>query len=134
LDNALNLPSGDGDQLQRFLEAQQRELTRLQLHFRGAVRVQLKPLAAAIGIAASTVRNNFNTLRINGKEIRPSQVCGRVTFDLEEVAHALALGAIQAPPPARVVRAKGAETEPQRKRGRIKKPDLAVELRQGGQP
>ncbi|MBV8035185.1 hypothetical protein [Roseateles sp.] len=117
------------ERLDRFAEAQRREFARLQGHFRGAVRAQLKPLAAAIGVAERTVRNNFNTLRINGQEIRPSQVCGRVTFDLEEVAHALALGAIQTPPPARVVARK--ERVPATPKGRGKKADLAAQIQEG---
>lgn len=83
----------------RLSDAQRREFARLREHFHGAVRVQLKPLAHAIGIAERSVRNYGNRLRIDGLEIMPASVCGRVTYDLEEVANALALSAIQPPPP-----------------------------------
>jgi hypothetical protein len=116
-------------QLDRLAEARRREFARLQAHFRGAVRAQLKPLAHAIGIAERTVRNNANMLKINGYEIRPAQVCGRVTFDLEEVANALALGAIQAPPPARVVARR--ERVLATPKGRAKKADLAAQIQVG---
>lgn len=65
-------------------------LHRLQLHFRGQLRAQLKPLAAAIGIGENTIRNAGNVLRINNARIKPSLINGRLTYDLMEVAAALA--------------------------------------------
>lgn len=67
-----------------------RHFQRLQFHFRGQLRVQLKPLAQAIGIGENTVRNGGNIVRINGREVRPAIVNGRLTYDLAEVAEALA--------------------------------------------
>jgi hypothetical protein len=115
-------------QLERLSVAQRRELARLRDHFHGAVRVQLKPLAHAIGIADRTVRNNGNRLRINGLEIMPASVCGRVTYDLEEVANALALSAIQAPPPARIVERKPPQSVGALPKGRSRKSDLSTQI------
>ena len=70
---------------------------RLQLHFRGQLRAQLKPLAQAIGIGENTVRNGGNIVRINGHEVRPALVNGRLTYDLAEVAEALACRDLEAP-------------------------------------
>lgn len=72
---------------------------RLQLHFRGQLRAQLKPLAQAIGIGENTVRNGGNIVRINGHEVRPAVVNGRLTYDLAEVAEALASTDIEVPVP-----------------------------------
>ena len=72
---------------------------RLQLHFRGQLRAQLKPLAQAIGIGENTVRNGGNIVRINGREVRPAIVNGRLTYDLAEVAEALAGRDVEAPVP-----------------------------------
>ncbi len=65
-------------------------LHRLQLHFRGQLRAQLKPLAAAIGIGENTIRNAGNLVRINGIVVRPAVINGRLTYDLTEIAAALA--------------------------------------------
>jgi hypothetical protein len=65
-------------------------LHRLQMHFRGQMRVQLKPLAAAVGVGENTVRNAGNVLRIGGVDVRPTVINNRLTFDLMEVAAALA--------------------------------------------
>ncbi len=110
--------------------AQQVELARLRQCFHGAVRAQLKPLAAAIGISERTVRNHRNVMVINGHEIRPAVVCGRVTYSLEAVAHALAHSAIELPPPARVApkRTRLAPPETTRRPGRRKKASLAEQL------
>ena len=126
---AMNIASNDS--ATRYEQARQQELARLVLHFHGSLRAQLKPLAAAIGVAAQTVRNNGNKLKINGREIRPSSVCGRVTYALDEVASALALGAVQAPPPARLVTRR--ERAPAASKGRAKKVDLAEQIPAGGQ-
>lgn len=72
---------------------------RLQLHFRGQLRAQLKPLAQAIGIGENTVRNGGNIVRINGREVRPAVVNGRLTYDLAEVAEALAGHDVKEPIP-----------------------------------
>lgn len=72
---------------------------RLQLHFRGQLRAQLKPLAQAIGIGENTVRNGGNIVRINGREVRPAVVNGRLTYDLAEVAEALACRDVEEPIP-----------------------------------
>lgn len=72
---------------------------RLQLHFRGQLRAQLKPLAQAIGIGENTIRNGGNIVRINGHEVRPAVVNGRLTYDLAEVAEALAGLNVEAPVP-----------------------------------
>ena len=79
----------------------QSRLLELQIHFRGQLFVQLKPLAQAIGIGENTIRNGGNIVRINGREVRPAVVNGRLTYDLAEVAEALALsdGATASPVP-----------------------------------
>ena len=88
---------------------------RLQLHFRGQLRAQLKPLAQAIGIGENTVRNGGNLLRINGCEVRPAIVNGRLTYDLAEVAEALARHDAEQPVP-----------KVHAPRGRPRKADLAA--------
>lgn len=74
-------------------------LQRLQLHFRGQLRAQLKPLAGAVGIGENTIRNNKNIVRINGREVHPAVVNGRYTYDLAEVAQALAASSVEEPAP-----------------------------------
>lgn len=117
----------------RFASAQLVELARLQQCFHGAVRAQLKPLAAAIGISERTVRNHRNVMVINGHEIRPAVVCGRVTYSLEAVAHALAHSAIELPPPARVApqRSRPAQPEAVKRAGRRRKVSLADQITAG---
>ena len=89
---------------------------KLQLHFRGQLRAQLKPLALAIGIGENTVRNGGNIVRINGREVRPAVVNGRLTYDLAEVAEALASTDIEHPVPK--------AQEPRNPRGRPRKAGL----------
>lgn len=76
----------------------QRHFQSLQIHFRGQLRAQLKPLANALGIGEGTIRNNGNIFKVNDREVRPSIVNGRMTFDLSEVADALAAAAQEADP------------------------------------
>lgn len=92
---------------------------RLQLHFRGQLRAQLKPLAQAIGIGENTVRNGGNIVRINGREVRPAVVNGRLTYDLAEVAEALAVSGhdVKEPEPIPKVQAR---------RGRSRKVGLSL--------
>ncbi len=128
--------SEDAARTLRLIDAERRELARLQVFFRGAVRVQLKPLVHAIGVSERSVRNHKNILRINGVEVLPALVQGSITYDLEAVARALALADVQPPPPARVVAANlakvKAKTEPVREatkaKGRAKKTDLAEQI------
>jgi hypothetical protein len=67
-----------------------KHLRQLQLHFRGQLRAQLKPLAIALGISDHTIRNSENELNINNRVIRPSFVNNRLTYCLVDVAAALA--------------------------------------------
>lgn len=71
---------------------------RLQQRFPGQLRAQLKPLTSAIDIGENTVRNNGNIIRINGQEVRPAIVNGRLTYDLAEVAAALAVSSVSDEP------------------------------------
>ena len=93
---------------------------RLQIHFRGQLRAQLKPLAQAIGISENAIRNGGNIVRINGHEVRPATVNGRLTYDLAEVAEALASIDIEVPVPK--------VQEPRGPRGRRRKPGLGLDL------
>lgn len=93
---------------------------KLQLHFRGQLRAQLKPLAQAIGIGENTVRNGGNIVRINGREVRPAVVNGRLTYDLAEVAEALASTDIEVPVPK--------AQAPRGPLGRRRKPGLDADI------
>ncbi len=96
-------------------------LQNLQQHFRGQLRAQLKPLAAAIGVSEKVVRNAGNIIRINGLEVRPAVINARLTYDLQEVAAALAAAAAT----DKLPKAKAATAKPQR--GRPRKPGLVVQ-------
>lgn len=99
-------------------------LHRLQMHFRGQLRAQLKPLAAAVGVGENTVRNAGNVLRINGIEVRPALINGRLSFDLMDVAAALAAAdAAPSVPKARPA--------PPARRGRPPKAGLDLGRRKG---
>lgn len=91
-------PQSQADRLPRAPDVFQ-HFQRLQIHFRGQLRAQLKPLAQAIGVSENTVRNGGNIVRINGREVRPAVVNGRLTYDLAEVAEAPASTDIEAPVP-----------------------------------
>lgn len=93
----------------------QQQFQQLQLHFRGQLRAQLKPLVLALGIGENTVRNNGNVLTINGRPVRPLVIGNRLTFDLAEVAEALARVDVDAP-----------VQKVQAARGRPRKPGLAA--------
>lgn len=92
-------------------------LARLERHFHGAARVQLKPLAGALGIAERALRNLNNELRIGEMTVLPLRINGRWTYDLLEVARALGMAEVaaarsqateaEAPPPASAVRPRG---------------------------
>lgn len=100
------------------LAAREAEFARLQGYFRGAARVQLKPLAHVLGVSDRTVRNRGNRLEINGVAILPVVIAGRLTYDLTEVAGALALGRLGA---------EAAAAAPPRPRvGRPRKPGLTL--------
>lgn len=74
---------------------QQQHYLRLLRQFNGAQRAQLKPLAQSLGISSKCVRNRDNVLTINGIDVVPAKICGRLTYDLREVAVALSARAQQ---------------------------------------
>jgi hypothetical protein len=95
-----------------------RHFQNLQIHFRGQLRAQLKPLAVAVGVGEMTIRNNGNIFKINGCEVRPSITNGRLTYDLAEIAEALAAQAAPETPVPKAQAPRG------RERGRPSKPNL----------
>ena len=97
------------------------QLQALQIHFRGQLRAQLKPLAQAIGIGENTIRNCGNIIKINGREVRSTVINGRITFDLAEVAEALAARVPAAPMPVAMAVEKVMK-------GRPRKADLLTEV------